>query len=142
MNGPDHYRKAEECAIWAHKLLLLEEGSQDAAAAWAAIAQAHATLAHTAAIAGTKNQRWEIATGEVRPPDRPTPTQFELGTPTRPPWQPPASPPQIMPLCPPGALVPPLGAVRRLQPYLSTALTAPARNSPPEIAAYSSIPAW
>jgi hypothetical protein len=26
-----HYRKAEECAEWAHQLLLTEEGSQDAA---------------------------------------------------------------------------------------------------------------
>lgn len=50
MTGPDHYRKAEELAAKAHRLLGQGEG-QDTAAVWAAVAQVHATLAHAAAAA-------------------------------------------------------------------------------------------
>jgi hypothetical protein len=78
-----HYRKAEECAEWAHQLLLTEEGSQDAAV-WAAIAQAHATLARTATEAPA-NTTWPKPPAETR--RRVPPTEAS--------WQPPVSPPQI-----------------------------------------------
>ena len=48
MTGPDHYGKAEELAAKAHDYLGQGEG-QDSAAAWAAVAQVHATLALAAA---------------------------------------------------------------------------------------------
>jgi hypothetical protein len=105
-----HYRKAEECAEWAHQLLLTEEGSQDAAV-WAAIAQAHATLARTATEAPA-NTTWPKPPAETRRRVIPTPTEIELGEAKNPPpprlgtgvppteasWQPPVSPPQIRPL--------------------------------------------
>jgi hypothetical protein len=94
-----HYRKAEECATRAHQLLLTEEGSQDTAAAWAAI-----------------NTTREKTTSENRPPAILTRTRAEVGTakdkqsPWQPrtaePWQPPVSPPQIMPLRPPDTPLP------------------------------------
>ena len=63
MDRSYHYRKAEECAEWAHQLLLTGEGSQDAAVC-AAIAQAHATLARapltgTGASDLTTNTTWQ-----------------------------------------------------------------------------------
>jgi hypothetical protein len=50
MTGPEHYRKAEELAAKAHEYLCRAEG-QNSAAAWAAVAQVHATLALAAATA-------------------------------------------------------------------------------------------
>lgn len=50
MNGPGHYRKAEQLAAEAEKLLGQGDG-QSTAAAWAAAAQVHATLALAAATA-------------------------------------------------------------------------------------------
>jgi hypothetical protein len=78
-----HYRKAEECAEWAHQLLLTEEGSQDAAV-WAAIAQAHATLARTATEAPA-NTTWPKPPAETRRRVIPTPTEIELGEAKNPP---------------------------------------------------------
>jgi len=55
MTGPEHYRRAEELAAEAHKLLDREDG-QIAAGVWAAVAQTHAVLALAAATAvGTSN---------------------------------------------------------------------------------------
>ena len=66
MTGPDHYRRAEELAAKAHEYLGQAEG-QDSAAAWAAIAQVHATLALAAATALGKrdpdNRAWADAAG-------------------------------------------------------------------------------
>jgi hypothetical protein len=57
MDGPVHYRKAEELAAKAAEYLG-RDGGQDTAAAWAAIAQVHATLAlATAARASTPGPR-------------------------------------------------------------------------------------
>jgi hypothetical protein len=50
MNGLDHYREAEKLAAKADELLGHGEG-QDTAAAWAAAAQVHATLALAAVTA-------------------------------------------------------------------------------------------
>jgi len=50
MTDPDHYRKAEELTQKAHEYLGQGDG-QESAAVWAAVAQIHATLALTAAIA-------------------------------------------------------------------------------------------
>ena len=44
MDGPAHYRKAEELAAKAAEYLGRGDG-QDSAAVWAAVAQVHATLA-------------------------------------------------------------------------------------------------
>jgi hypothetical protein len=49
MDGPDHYRKAEELAAEAHEHLGQGDG-QATAALWAAVAQVHATLAVATAI--------------------------------------------------------------------------------------------
>jgi hypothetical protein len=55
MTGPEHYRRAEERAAEAHKLL--DQGdAQITAGVWAAVAQTHAVLALAAATAvGTSN---------------------------------------------------------------------------------------
>jgi hypothetical protein len=50
MDGPSHYRKAEELAAKAGEYLGRGDG-QDSAAVWAATAQVHATLALAAATA-------------------------------------------------------------------------------------------
>jgi hypothetical protein len=44
MTGPEHYRRAEELAAEAHKLLDQADG-QTTAGTWAAVAQTHAVLA-------------------------------------------------------------------------------------------------
>jgi hypothetical protein len=44
MTGEEHFQRAEELAAKAHKLLGQGDG-QATAAAWAAVAQVHATLA-------------------------------------------------------------------------------------------------
>ena len=49
MTGPDHDRKAEELTVKAHDYL--GQGEEQSAAAWAAVAQIHATLALAAATA-------------------------------------------------------------------------------------------
>ena len=49
MNGEEHYRRAEELAAEAGKLLGHGDG-QATAATWAAVAQVHATLAVAAAM--------------------------------------------------------------------------------------------
>lgn len=55
MTGPEHFRRAEELAAQAHKLLSQADG-QATAGVWAAIAQTHALLALAAATAiGTSN---------------------------------------------------------------------------------------
>ena len=55
MTGPEHYRRAEELAAEAHKLLDQGDG-QVTAAVWAAVAQTQAVLALAAATAvGTSN---------------------------------------------------------------------------------------
>lgn len=48
MDGPGHYRKAEQLAAKASEYLGHGDG-QDSAAVWAAVAQVHATLALAAA---------------------------------------------------------------------------------------------
>jgi hypothetical protein len=55
MTGPEHFRRAEELAAEAHKLLGQGNG-QATAGIWAAVAQTHAVLALAAATAlGTSN---------------------------------------------------------------------------------------
>ena len=49
MDGQEHYRKAEELAEEARNLLGRGDIQVTAAAAWAAVAQVHATLALAAA---------------------------------------------------------------------------------------------
>ncbi len=66
MTGPEHYRRAEELAAEAHRLLGQADG-QAAAGVWAAVAQAHAVLALAAATAvgasGANNRAWADAAG-------------------------------------------------------------------------------
>ena len=50
MTGPEHYRRAEELAAEAHRLLGQGDG-QATAGVWAAVAQTHAVLALAAATA-------------------------------------------------------------------------------------------
>ena len=50
MNGPEHFRRAEQLAAKAAEYLGQGDG-QDSAAVWAAVAQVHATLALAAATA-------------------------------------------------------------------------------------------
>jgi hypothetical protein len=50
VTGPEHYRRAEELAAEAHKLLGQPDG-RAAAGMWAAVAQTHAVLALAAATA-------------------------------------------------------------------------------------------
>ncbi len=52
MTGPGHYRRAEELAAEAHRLLGQGDG-QATAGVWAAVAQTHPVLALAAATAGT-----------------------------------------------------------------------------------------
>ena len=55
MTGPEHFRRAEELAATAHKLLDQVDG-QITAGVWAAVAQTHAVLALAAAtVVGTSN---------------------------------------------------------------------------------------
>ena len=53
MTGPEHYRRAEELAAEAHRLLGQGDG-QATAGVWAAVAQAHAVLALAAAHRGRR----------------------------------------------------------------------------------------
>lgn len=57
MNGPEHYRKAEECAAKADHILFQKGGStqgeREVAAALAQLAQVHAQLAQVAATMNT-----------------------------------------------------------------------------------------
>ena len=66
MTGPEHYRRAEELAAEAHRLLGQGDG-QATASVWAAVAQAHAVLALAAATAvgasGADNRAWADAAG-------------------------------------------------------------------------------
>jgi len=50
MTGPEHFRRAEELAAKAHKLLGRGDG-QATAGVWAAVAQTHTVLALAAATA-------------------------------------------------------------------------------------------
>ena len=66
MGRPEHYRRAEELAAEAHRLL--GQGDRQAAAGvWAAVAQTHAVLALAAATAvgssGADNRAWADAAG-------------------------------------------------------------------------------
>jgi len=55
MTGPEHFRRAEELAAQAHKLLGPGDG-QAIAGVWPAVTQTHAVLALAAATAvGTSN---------------------------------------------------------------------------------------
>jgi hypothetical protein len=56
MDGPAHYRKAEELAEKAAEYLGHGDG-QEAAAVWAAVAQVHATLAFAATSERTQTGR-------------------------------------------------------------------------------------
>ena len=60
MTGPEHYRRAEELAAEAHRLL-----GQATAGVWAAAAQTHAVLALAAATAvgasGADSRAWADA---------------------------------------------------------------------------------
>jgi hypothetical protein len=60
MTGPEHYRRAEELAQEARKLLGQGEG-QNTAAVWAAVAQVHASLALAAATALGSSYEWNDA---------------------------------------------------------------------------------
>ena len=66
MTGPDHYRRAEELAAEAHRLLGQGDG-RATAGVWAAVAQAHAALALAAATAigasGADTRAWADAAG-------------------------------------------------------------------------------
>ena len=66
MTGPEHYRRAEELAAEAHRLLGQGDG-QATAGVWAAVAQTHAVLALAAATAvgasGADNRAWADAAG-------------------------------------------------------------------------------
>ena len=66
MTGPEHYRRAEELAAEAHRLLGQGDG-QATAGAWAAVAQTHAVLALAAATAvgasGADHRAWADAAG-------------------------------------------------------------------------------
>ena len=66
MTGPEHYRRAEELAAEAQRLLGQGDG-QATAGVWAVVAQTHAVLAHAAATAvgasGADNRAWADAAG-------------------------------------------------------------------------------
>ncbi len=66
MTGPVHYRRAEELAAEAHRLLGQGDG-QATAGVWAAVAQTHAVLALAAATAvgasGADSRAWSDAAG-------------------------------------------------------------------------------
>ncbi len=72
MTGPEHFRRAEELAAEAHKLLG-QGGGQATAGVWAAVAQAHAVLALAAATAVSASRADSRAWGDVAgtrlPPD-------------------------------------------------------------------------
>ena len=73
MTGPEHYRRAEELAAEAHRLLGQGDG-QATASAWAAVAQTHAVLALAAATAigasGVDDRAWADAAGTRLGSDR------------------------------------------------------------------------
>jgi hypothetical protein len=78
-SGPEHYRRAECAAGEATELLAGPGGDIAAAAVWAALAQAHATLADTAASIATHlgmtaatEETWRDATGLTRPAGGPS----------------------------------------------------------------------
>jgi hypothetical protein len=66
MTGPEHYRRAEELAAEADRLLGQGDG-QATAGVWAAVAQTHAVLALAAATAigasGVDDRAWADAAG-------------------------------------------------------------------------------
>ena len=66
MSGPEHYRRAEELAAEADRLLSQGDG-QATAGVWAAVAQTHAMLALAAATAigaaGADDRAWADAAG-------------------------------------------------------------------------------
>ena len=65
MNGPEHYRRAEELAAEAHRLLGQGDG-QATAGVWAAVAQTHAVLALAATAVGAPgadHRAWADAAG-------------------------------------------------------------------------------
>ena len=66
MTGPEHYRRAEELAAEAHRLLGQGDG-QATASVWAAVAQTHAVLALAAATAvgasGPDDRAWPTPPG-------------------------------------------------------------------------------
>ena len=70
MTGPEHYRRAEELAAEAHRLLGQGDGQGDGqatAGVWAAVAQTHAVLALAAATAvgasSADSRAWADAAG-------------------------------------------------------------------------------
>jgi hypothetical protein len=70
MTGPEHYRRAEELAAEAHRLLGQGDG-QATAGVWAAVAQTHAVLALAAATAVggsvADGRAWADAAGRWSP---------------------------------------------------------------------------
>jgi len=60
MTAPEHFRRAEELAAKASEYLGREDG-QESAAAWAALAQVHASLALAAAIMAKPEGRQQAA---------------------------------------------------------------------------------
>jgi hypothetical protein len=77
MTGPEHFRRAEELAAEAHKLLGQGDG-QATAGVWAAAAQAHAVLALAAATAvgasAADSRAWaDVAGTRLQPGTEPGP---------------------------------------------------------------------
>jgi hypothetical protein len=67
VTAPEHFRRAEELAAKASEYLGREDG-QDSAAAWAALAQAHASLALAAAIMANPEGRQQAAASRTHLP--------------------------------------------------------------------------
>jgi hypothetical protein len=79
MDGPAHFRKAEEIAAKAAEYLGQGDG-QDSAAVWAAVAQVHATLALAAATQNPRPRRAVPTPGRTSPvptPGRTSPVPQE-----------------------------------------------------------------
>jgi hypothetical protein len=74
MTGPEHFLRAEQLAEETHNRLGPGDG-QATAAAWATVAQVHATLAVAAAI--------DAASERLRRPETPAP---DIGPPVPDPW--------------------------------------------------------
>jgi hypothetical protein len=92
MTGPEHFRRAEELAEQARKLLGQGDG-QATAVTWAAVAQVHATLALAAATAigaqGPDSAAWADATAA-----KPDPAAWARARSRRPSDRPEPAPPQ------------------------------------------------
>jgi hypothetical protein len=67
MTAQEHFRRAEELAAKASEYLGREDG-QESAAAWAALAQVHASLALAAAIMANSEGRQQAASSRPQLP--------------------------------------------------------------------------